>query len=94
MMLIRAKISPVFSSAKMKRLFHLIVETTVSMSNFLRDEFSDGVKTKMIMMQDTTLKYTTDIISTLAFGIHVNSFDPNNNEFFRKGIVQADALRE
>nr|XP_031840935.1 cytochrome P450 6k1-like [Nomia melanderi] len=81
---LRTKVSPVFTSGKMKKWFHLIAETTVSMSNYLRNEFANGVKTKVIMMQDTTLKFTTDIISTLAFGIHVNSFDPNNNEFFRK----------
>lgn len=86
MIFIRAKVSPVFSSGKLKRLFHLIVETTVSMSNYLSSEFSNGIKTKMIMMQDTTLKYTTNIISSVAFGIHVNSFDPSSNEFYKKGI--------
>nr|XP_033326710.1 cytochrome P450 6k1-like isoform X1 [Megalopta genalis] len=80
---LRTKITPVFTSGKMKKLFHLIVETTESMKNYLLKEVS-GSDTKTIEMRTVALKYTTDIISSIAFGIHVNSFDKNNDEFFRK----------
>ncbi|XP_076286679.1 cytochrome P450 6k1 [Lasioglossum baleicum] len=79
---LRTKITPVFTSGKMKNLFHLIVETTESMKNYLHSEVS-GSKPKGIMMREVALKYTTDIISSVAFGVHVNSFD-KNNEFFEK----------
>lgn len=80
---LRTKITPVFTSGKIKKLFHLIVETTESMKNYLQSELSES-ETKTIMMRDVSLKYTTDIISSIAFGVHVNSFDSNSNEFFRK----------
>lgn len=80
---LRTKISPVFTSGKIKKLFHLIVETTESMKNYLHSEVS-GSKSKTVKMRTVALKYTTDIISSVAFGVHVNSFDNNNDEFFRK----------
>ncbi|XP_076653844.1 cytochrome P450 6k1 [Halictus rubicundus] len=80
---LRTKITPVFTSGKMRKLFHLLVETTESMKNYLQNEVS-GSETKTVMMRDVSLKYTTDIISSVAFGVHVNSFDKNNNEFFEK----------
>ncbi|XP_078045153.1 cytochrome P450 6k1 [Augochlora pura] len=79
---LRTKITPVFTSGKMKKLFHLIVETTESMKNYLQKEIES--ETKIVNMRDIALKYTTDIISSIAFGIHVNSFDKDNDEFFRK----------
>lgn len=83
---IRTKLSPVFSSAKMKKLFHLMVETANSMNKYLDDQFLNGTKTKTIMMKDVTLKYTTDIISSIAFGIQVNSFNPETVQFYEEGI--------
>lgn len=83
---IRAKITPVFTSGKMKKLFYLIVEATNSMQKYLEDQFSDGSKVKTIAVKDVALKYSTDIISSVAFGIQVNSFNPSENHFFRKGI--------
>ncbi|XP_015431466.1 PREDICTED: cytochrome P450 6k1-like [Dufourea novaeangliae] len=88
---LRTKITPVFTSGKMKKLFYLIIETADTMKNYLHDEFSDGTKTKTMLMKDVTMKYTTNIISSVAFGVCVNSFDTNNNEFFRraqKGLRQ------
>ena len=81
---LRTKITPVFTSGKMKKLFYLIVEATNSMQKYLEDQFSDGSKVKTIAAKDVALKYTTDIISSVAFGINVNSFDPSENHFFRK----------
>nr|XP_033184375.1 cytochrome P450 6k1-like isoform X1 [Bombus vancouverensis nearcticus] len=80
----RTKISPVFSSGKMKKLFHLIGETAGSMIKYLEQQFSHDAKTKTIFVRDIALRYTTDIISSVAFGIKVNSFDPETVQFFEK----------
>ena len=81
---LRTKLSPIFTSLKLKKLFHLIVENSESMSKYLEDQFSNGTKTKSIFLRDVTLRYTTDIISNIAFGVQVNSFNPDNTEFFEK----------
>lgn len=72
----------------MKKLFHLIGETAGSMIKYLEQQFSHDVKTKTIFIRDIALRYTTDIISSVAFGIKVNSFDPETVQFFEKGICQ------
>lgn len=72
----------------MKKLFHLIGETAGSMIKYLEQQFSHDAKTKTIFVRDIALRYTTDIISSVAFGIKVNSFDPETVQFFEKGICQ------
>lgn len=72
----------------MKKIFNLIVETTDSMNTYLEQQFTNDVKTRSIEMKDIALRYTTDIISSVAFGIQVNSFDPKMMQFFQKGIYQ------
>lgn len=70
----------------MKKVFNLIVETADSMNTYLEQQFTNDVKTRSIEMKDIALRYTTDIISSVAFGIQVNSFDPKTMQFFEKGI--------
>ncbi|CAL7947747.1 unnamed protein product [Xylocopa violacea] len=81
---VRTKLSPVFTSGKIKKIFDLIVVTADSMSKYLEQQFSNGTRTKSILIKDVALKYTTDIISSVAFGIEVNSFDPVKETFFKK----------
>ncbi|CAK9821900.1 Cytochrome P450 6k1 [Anthophora retusa] len=87
---LRTKITPVFTSGKLKKAFYLITATAESMNKYLGDQFSDGKKTITIPMKDIAMKYTTDIISSIAFGIEVNSFDPEKVKFFneaQKGLT-------
>lgn len=81
---LRNKLSPAFTSGKIKKMFNLVAETAQSLSKYLEEQFSNGTRTKTILMKDVALKYTTDIISTVAFGVQVNSFDPKKSEFFEK----------
>ena len=66
----------------------MIGETAGSMIKYLEQQFSHDAKTKTIFIRDVALRYTTDIISSVAFGIKVNSFDPETVQFFEKGICQ------
>ncbi|XP_017886303.1 cytochrome P450 6k1-like [Ceratina calcarata] len=79
---LRTKITPVFTSGKMKRVCELIAETSDCMSKYLEAEFSHGTKTKVLPMKEIAMKYTTDIISSVAFGIKVNSFDSDKTKFY------------
>ncbi|XP_076232644.1 cytochrome P450 6k1 [Calliopsis andreniformis] len=81
---LRTKLTPVFTSGKIKKIFNLMVETAESVTKYLDNEFSDNEKTKSIIVKDIALKYTTDVISSVAFGVYANSFDQSNNQFFRK----------
>ncbi|XP_053987873.1 cytochrome P450 6k1-like [Hylaeus volcanicus] len=81
---LRAKLTPVFTSGKVKNLFPLIVQTADSMKNYLENQFTNGTRTNTLPVREISLKYTTDIISSVAFGIQVNSFDPSQSKFFSK----------
>lgn len=85
---IRTKITPVFSTGKLKKLFYLITETADAMNKYLEEQFLNGTKTKTIVIKDVATKYTTDIISSVAFGVQVNSFDSAQVQFFEKGNYQ------
>ncbi|XP_076627123.1 cytochrome P450 6k1 [Colletes latitarsis] len=87
---LRTKLTPVFTSGKMKNLFPLITEVAESMKNYLQAEFSNDKSTKTIMVKNVMSKYATDIISSVAFGIHVNSFDKSQGTFYQKA---QDALK-
>ncbi|XP_076755455.1 cytochrome P450 6k1-like [Xylocopa sonorina] len=81
---VRTKISPLFTSGKIKKIFDFVVVTAESMGKYLEQQFSNGTRSKTIMMKEVALKYTTDIISSVAFGIEANSFDPVGETFFKK----------
>lgn len=76
---LRIKMSPVFTSGKIKKLFYLMHETSETMKNFLHER-SNKSSTVTINAKDVFLKYSTDIISTVAFGIRTNSFE--ESEFY------------
>lgn len=79
---LRSKMSPVFTSGKLKNLFMLMEESGEKMRNHLRDQIRDKSKTVSITVKDTFYKYTTDVISSLAFGIQTNCFDTPPPEFY------------
>ncbi|XP_066594596.1 cytochrome P450 6k1-like [Prorops nasuta] len=76
---LRMKMSPVFSSGKVKKLLNLMLENADTLEKHLEEKLSDG-KMKPIIIKDTFRKFTTDVISSIAFGIKTNSFsDPEPN---------------
>ncbi|OAD60788.1 Cytochrome P450 6k1 [Eufriesea mexicana] len=81
---LRTKLTPVFSTGKVKKAFNFINETAEAMNKYLEEQFLNGTKTKTIVIKDIATKYTTDIISSIAFGVQVNSFDPAQVQFFEK----------
>nr|XP_012232387.1 PREDICTED: cytochrome P450 6k1-like isoform X4 [Linepithema humile] len=81
---LRTKMSPVFTSGKLKSLFLLMVESGELMGAHLRSQISNDSKFKSISIKDVFYKYTTNIVASLAFGIQTNCFDTPNPEFYVK----------
>ncbi|KAK4878993.1 hypothetical protein RN001_007139 [Aquatica leii] len=74
---IRAKLSPTFTSGKMKMMFNIVVECSNKLKRAMDIECEQGpLNTKKIFA-----KFTTDVIGTCAFGLDCNSFDNPNNDF-------------
>ncbi|XP_011298218.1 cytochrome P450 6k1 [Fopius arisanus] len=82
---LRHKLSPAFSSGKLKGLFGLMVESSESLATHLENQFKNhSGGRKCIEVKDATTRYTTDIISSLAFGVHTNSFEKSASEFYTR----------
>lgn len=80
---LRVKMSPIFTSGKIKKLFYLMNETSEAMQDFLQEKF-DQNSNITIDAKDVFMKYTTDVVSTVAFGVRTNSFKEETSEFYRQ----------
>ncbi|RZC42864.1 cytochrome P450 6k1, partial [Asbolus verrucosus] len=82
---LRTKLSPVFTSGKMKLMLPLMKECAEDMHCYLDQHNGEVVETKAMMR-----KYTVDIISTCAFGINTRCFKNDNSEFFKMATKLVD----
>ncbi|KAF2879307.1 hypothetical protein ILUMI_26862 [Ignelater luminosus] len=74
---IRTKVSPVFSSGKIKGMVILINEVAEELKTYLENNLSSG----SIEAKEISAKYSTDVIATCAFGIQAHCFQDENAKF-------------
>lgn len=75
----RAKLTPTFTSGKMKLMFDTVSSICDEMINFLNElEISSETE-----MKDILARFTTDVIGNVAFGLDMNSMR-NPDSMFRK----------
>ncbi|KAK5638736.1 hypothetical protein RI129_013031 [Pyrocoelia pectoralis] len=74
---LRAKLTPTFTSAKMKTMSKFVV----SCGYQLRDALAIRCAQGPIDIKDLLERYTTNVIGSCAFGIECNSFTDPNNDF-------------
>lgn len=79
---LRTRLSPVFTSGKLKEMFPLILECSKHLEQYL-DKLV--VKGEPIECRELTAKYTTDVIGSCAFGIEMNALSDEESEFRRLG---------
>lgn len=86
---LRLKMSPIFTSFRLKQMFPLINTCGKQLSQYI--ERSD----KQIEMKEVAGKYATDVITSCAFGIESNSLVDPNAEFrqFGRKIFEYSAYR-
>lgn len=80
---LRAKVSPVFTSGKLRAMF----PTIVSFAKYLDREMDRTVAAHPdgFHIRDITARFTTDVIGSCAFGIQCNSLENPDTEFRRMG---------
>jgi len=91
----RTKMSPVFSSGKLKNMMSLINAAGEEMKTYLYKNFEK----KSIEAKEVCAKYSTDVIASCAFGIDAHCFQDENAEFrviARKifGLEWANSIRQ
>lgn len=80
----RATLSPAFTGSKMRLMFELIVEVSEQMMGYIKKEAESKGMLELEMKQICS-KFTNDVIALCAFGIKVDSFNDEDNEFHKTG---------
>ncbi|XP_044590810.1 cytochrome P450 6B2-like, partial [Cotesia glomerata] len=82
---LRHKLSPAFTSGKLKDMFYLLEECgdkfKVYVDKMMAEKHAEGV----IEVRDLTARFTTDVIGTCAFGLQLNAMADEESEFRKMG---------
>lgn len=81
---LRSKLTPIFTSGKLKKMFELMIEVGLELDKHLISLKLDG-KGKNLDVKDMCGKFTTDMIATTAFGIRADALNNPNSEFRKYG---------
>jgi len=79
---LRVKLSPTFTSGKMKMMFQTLVDCGQELGSILEKSASNE---EIIEIKDILARYSTDIISSCAFGIQCNCLKNPDAEFRQWG---------
>ncbi|XP_067005220.2 probable cytochrome P450 6a13 [Anabrus simplex] len=79
---LRVKLTPTFTSGKMKMMYHLMAECSKQLRDYLQGPASKGEE---LEMREVMAQFTTDIIGSCAFGLQMNSMKDPDSEFRRMG---------
>ncbi|XP_073965058.1 cytochrome P450 6B6-like [Choristoneura fumiferana] len=80
--LLRQRLTPAFTSGKLKAMFPLIVERTERLQHMARAGAAKGAE---LDVRDLMARYTTDFIGVCGFGIDADSIDDENSIFRQLG---------
>lgn len=79
---LRAKLTPTFTSGKMKMMFNLMNECAEELRSFLAGPAS---RNEDLEIKEIMAKFTTDIIGSCVFGLKCNSLKDPDSEFRNMG---------
>ncbi|XP_068971333.1 cytochrome P450 6k1-like [Bombus flavifrons] len=79
---LRSKLTPMFTTAKMRKMFELMLVVADDLAKYLNSLHLDG-NGKVMEFTDVCANFTTDIIGSIAFGLKVGSLQ-NPKAAFRE----------
>ncbi|KYN10953.1 putative cytochrome P450 6a20, partial [Trachymyrmex cornetzi] len=84
---LRVKLTPTFTSGKMKQMFPIMKEYSEKLAKCLNEkaQMRDSIE-----MKDMLARYSTDVIMSTAFGIESNCIEDPNNKYrgYQKKILE------
>ncbi|XP_029169980.1 probable cytochrome P450 6a13 [Nylanderia fulva] len=78
---LRSKLTPAFSSGKLKRMFYLLVECSEELQRLI--DVSCNADRNTIEVRELAAKFTIDVIGSCAFGIQIHALTDEESEFHR-----------
>ncbi|KAL5281780.1 Cyp6g1.2 family protein [Megaselia abdita] len=84
---LRQKLTPVFTSGKMKQMFYLVEQIGNKLDEHLLSVplNKQGGKAFTKELKELCALYTTDVIASVAYGLNANSMKDPNGEFRKNG---------
>lgn len=79
---LRMKLSPTFTSGKMKAMFSTLVDCGVPLEKYL-ESIANGER--ITDMREIAARFSTNVIASVAFGNDINCIDNPNTSFRRYG---------
>ncbi|ETN58139.1 cytochrome P450 [Anopheles darlingi] len=88
--LLRQKLTPTFTSGRMKQMFGTIQEVAEEFRKYMEENCDQ----EEIEMKDVLARFTTDVIGTCAFGIECNTLKNPDSDFRKYGnkVFEQDLL--
>jgi cytochrome P450 family 6 len=80
--LLRTKLTPTFSSGNIKNMFSILLECGEELKTYLSRPADNN---ETIEIKDILGRFSTDVISSCAFGIQTNSLKNPDAEFRKMG---------
>ncbi|XP_012267718.2 probable cytochrome P450 6a14 [Athalia rosae] len=89
---LRFKLSPTFTSGKIKYMFVTIKECSEKLAEYFAKEVE---RNDLIEIRDFMARFSTDVIASVAFGIECNSMENPQDEFRVQGrkLLEAKPIR-
>ncbi|KAL9922238.1 putative cytochrome P450 9f2 [Glossina fuscipes fuscipes] len=82
----RSTLSPAFTGSKMRQMFRLMSEVAVGAVAYLKCQVMEDPSTTLeVDVKNFVTRYSNDVIASTAFGLEINSFVNNTNEFYLIG---------
>lgn len=79
---LREKLTPVFTSGKIKYMMPTVLEVSKNLVDVMSDEIE---RNNILDVKEWVARFTTDVIGTCAFGLKCNSIKDPNAEFRQMG---------
>ncbi|XP_014237778.1 cytochrome P450 6a2-like [Trichogramma pretiosum] len=89
---LRHKLSPTFTSGKLKEMFYLLVECADHFEEYLEKQVE---RDSVIECREITAKFTTDVIGSCAFGLKMNALGEEESQFRTVGrkVFQINGMK-
>lgn len=82
---LREKFTPFFSSGKLKKMFHIMDELSTDLIKYIDNKIPDNSDTVEMNVREMAAMYTTNVISSAAFGLKANALENPDNGFREVG---------